>query len=257
MLKKVLSFAIAITLLVSLGVNGLAIETESNGLAIIIATVSLNGTQLDTDARVIGGVVYVPVRAACEGLGYTVEWTGTDGHKTVTASSNKNTVVVDVLKQTITVNGFSVSMNDGKSTSGCLLDNGYTYLSSELFSKAFSVTVQYDSQKSLVTITDSPKQVNTDTTVGSTVSVSLKGNPTTGYGWYYTIGDSGIIEKTDDFYTSDSNSASIVGAGGKYTWTFKALKAGDTTITFKYYRSWLGESSATASDTVIYKITVK
>ena len=257
MYKKIMSFVFAISLLMSLGVNGLALSKDSSGVAQILATVYLNGNQLDTDALVIGGLVYIPVRSVCEGLSYTVDWAGTDGRQIVTASSDTNTVVLDILLQTITVNGFSASVNDGDTTRSCFLQSGHTYLNSELFSKAFLADVQYDSGNSSVTITDSPKQIDSATTVGGKVSVSLKGNPTTGYGWYYTISDSAILEKTDDNYTSDSNSAEIVGAGGTFTWNFKALKAGEATITFKYYRQWLGESSATAADTVIYKITVK
>jgi predicted secreted protein len=257
MYKKMLSFVLAIGLLVSLGANGLALSTDSGGVAQISATVNLNGVQLDTEAMVIGGKVFIPVRSACEGLGYTVSWAGSNGRQTVTAASDKNTVVLDILSQTITVSGFSASMKDGETTQGCFIDDGHSYLSAELFSKAFFVSAQYDSGSGIVTITDSPKQIDTAATVGGTVAISLKGNPTTGYGWYYTIGDSAIIEKTDDSFTSDSSSAEIVGAGGTFTWNFKALKAGETTITFKYYRSWLGESSAAVGDTVIYKITVK
>jgi len=257
MYKKILSLAIAITLLMSLGVNGLALENRTDGIAIIIADVTVNGTKLDMVSEIRGGVVYLPVRSTCETLGDTVEWTGTDNQETVTIVSNSKTVILDIVKQTITIDGSASSMKDKNSSAGCFLDNGHTYLNSELFSEAFSVDVQYNASGSTVTITSKPEQINIATTVGSTIPVSLKGNPTTGYNWLYTIGDSSIIEKTTDNYVSDSKSASIVGAGGTYTWTFKALKAGETTITFKYYRSWLGESSATAEDTLVYKITVK
>ena len=59
MFKKILSFVIAICSLASLGVNGMALSAGSNGVAQILATVNLNGIQLDTDALVIGGAVYL------------------------------------------------------------------------------------------------------------------------------------------------------------------------------------------------------
>jgi len=257
MYKKILSLAIAITLLMSLGVNGLAIENKTDGIAIILAEVAVNGTQLDLNAEVKGGVVYLPVRSACETLGYTVEWIGTDNRETVTVVSKSKTAILDMVNQTITIDGSASSMKDANALPSCFLDNGHTYLNSEQFSAAFSVDSQYNASGSTVTITSKPEQVNISTTVGSAIPVSLKGNPTTGYAWYYTIGDSSIIEKTADNYVSDSKSASIVGTGGTYTWTFKALKAGETTVTFKYYRSWLGESSAAVVDTIVYKISVK
>ena len=89
--------------------------------------------------------------------------------------------------------------------------------------------------------------------VGESAFVVLDGNPTTGYTWHCTIGDESIIAKTCENYISDSD---LIGAGGKYTFGFKALKPGETTITFKYYRDWEGRE-ATAENTVVYKVTVK
>ena len=57
-------------------------------------------------------------------------------------------------------------------------------------------------------------------------------------------------------YTRRPQDRGIAGAGGTYVWNFKALKAGAATLTFKYYRDWEGESSATAQDTVVFIVTV-
>ena len=89
--------------------------------------------------------------------------------------------------------------------------------------------------------------------VGDLACATLDGNPTTGYSWYCTIGDDEVIAAESDDYTSNSD---LIGAGGTYSWRFKALKEGQTTITFKYYRSWEGEASATAENTVIYQVNV-
>ncbi|MPM08179.1 hypothetical protein SDC9_54491 [bioreactor metagenome] len=89
--------------------------------------------------------------------------------------------------------------------------------------------------------------------VGDTAGVTLKGNPTTGYAWYYSFSTDGVLTETKNSYTPDS---ALTGAGGTYVWNFKAVQPGKTTITFKYYRSWEGETSATAENTVTYNVTV-
>lgn len=87
--------------------------------------------------------------------------------------------------------------------------------------------------------------------IGQNGKVVLKGNPTTGYTWHYTIEDNNIIKLASESSIQDSN---LMGAGSTFIWNFKALKAGETKITFKYYRDW--ESSAKDTDTVEYTITV-
>lgn len=93
--------------------------------------------------------------------------------------------------------------------------------------------------------------------VGNLGKVTLKGNPTTGYSWHYVIADSTIFCASSQSYVADSAVSGVVGAGGTYNWEFRALKTGKTTITFKYYRDWEGESSATSDNTVVYNVTVQ
>jgi inhibitor of cysteine peptidase len=74
--------------------------------------------------------------------------------------------------------------------------------------------------------------------VGDTVEVVLKGNPTTGFGWMADITeeDAGIIQQVGEpTYVSDSD---LIGSGGTYTFTFKALKAGEAVLKLVYRRSW-------------------
>ena len=70
---------------------------------------------------------------------------------------------------------------------------------------------------------------------GETGTVTLKGNPTTGYSWHYTIDDDSIIKLDSESSVPDSG---LMGAGSTFTWNFKALKPGETKITFHYYRPW-------------------
>jgi len=90
--------------------------------------------------------------------------------------------------------------------------------------------------------------------IGETGRVILKGNPTTGYAWHYTIENSDLVKLDSAYTVRDSN---MIGAGNTFVWNFKALQAGRTRITFKYYREWEGEASATADNTVEYPIRVE
>jgi predicted secreted protein len=78
---------------------------------------------------------------------------------------------------------------------------------------------------------------------GSTVTAVLQGNTTTGYSWEYKIKDKSIVEYVSDEYKSDAATTSdgkpsMVGAGGKHTFVFKALKSGTTYVTFDYAQHW-------------------
>ncbi len=88
---------------------------------------------------------------------------------------------------------------------------------------------------------------------GEKFSLSLKGNPTTGYMWHYKIADATIVSVVSENITADSG---LIGAGSTFAWDFKALKAGATKITFKYYRDWEGEASTTAENSINYNISV-
>lgn len=92
--------------------------------------------------------------------------------------------------------------------------------------------------------------------VGGTARLSLDGNPTTGYTWHCAVADESILAQTSEDYISSSLDG-LVGAGGVYVWNFKALRAGETTVTLKYYRDWEGEDSVTAENTAVYQVTVQ
>ena len=71
--------------------------------------------------------------------------------------------------------------------------------------------------------------------VNQSFDINLKSNPTTGYTWE-SIFDPNYIQLIDEKYIADD--PSLIGSGGKTFIKFKALKSGDTNITFKYQRSW-------------------
>ena len=71
---------------------------------------------------------------------------------------------------------------------------------------------------------------------GSRVSIKLEGNPTTGYLWDLTECDQTILAQSSEVdYKSGS---SLVGAGGIYTFDFKAVDSGKTRVKLIYHRPW-------------------
>ncbi|MDP2891800.1 MAG: protease inhibitor I42 family protein [Bacillota bacterium] len=83
-------------------------------------------------------------------------------------------------------------------------------------------------------------------------TIVLKSNPTTGFDWYYTVDNEGIVLLVKDEYKTDN--PNLIGSGGMHTWIFQGVQEGTVKLTFKYYRSWEGESSAI--DTREYTIVV-
>jgi inhibitor of cysteine peptidase len=81
----------------------------------------------------------------------------------------------------------------------------------------------------------SGKQV--ELSVGQSLVVTLESNVTTGYSWSLAQNsDETVLSKTGNKYVAPQTT--LVGAGGKEEWTFKALKKGDSTISMGYSRLW-------------------
>jgi len=72
--------------------------------------------------------------------------------------------------------------------------------------------------------------------VGQKLQISLEGNPTTGFNWELLEYDPAVLKQVGDMeYKSDSK---LMGAGGVMTFTFEALKSGDTRLRLIYHRGW-------------------
>jgi len=72
---------------------------------------------------------------------------------------------------------------------------------------------------------------------GDQFEIALEANATTGFRWDVDIGPTatGRVELVEETYDLDS---SKVGAGGVQRFRFRAVRAGDATLTFRYRRSW-------------------
>jgi inhibitor of cysteine peptidase len=71
--------------------------------------------------------------------------------------------------------------------------------------------------------------------------VTLWSNQTTGFKWSGSamIGNQTIVQQTDHKYVAPE-AKEVVGAAGNEVWTFKAVKAGTTTVSMEYSQPWEG-----------------
>lgn len=83
---------------------------------------------------------------------------------------------------------------------------------------------------------------------GTDFSISLKGNPTTGYTWVLLnpeesskyLKATNLKEKNQGEYVIDKQNLELVGAGGTFVFKFDALESTDdaTPLKFAYLRLW-------------------
>lgn len=69
---------------------------------------------------------------------------------------------------------------------------------------------------------------------GDSFTITLRANMSTGYQWQLTKIDETMLQLVNSEYKPYATKR--LGADGKQLWTFKALKAGETSIAFKYVR---------------------
>ena len=76
---------------------------------------------------------------------------------------------------------------------------------------------------------------------GSTITVTLCSNPTTGFQWgeQAQISNTQVLKQTSSKMLAPANTG-MVGAPGNQEWTFEALQAGASTVSFSYSRPWEG-----------------
>lgn len=73
---------------------------------------------------------------------------------------------------------------------------------------------------------------------GDTLVITLEGNITTGYQWELLPNNDNILQLQGEPEYVQKSAGKLMGAGGVYHFTFKAAKAGNTSVALKYYRSF-------------------
>lgn len=73
---------------------------------------------------------------------------------------------------------------------------------------------------------------------GEEKEISLLGKDDEYYNWVYSIEDDSIVRVSNEEYYGEENSDEEYLLGGKYIFTFQALKTGKTRVKFSYVKSW-------------------
>ena len=95
------------------------------------------------------------------------------------------------------------------------------------------------------------------TSVGSTITVQLCSNRTTGFSWSENaqISDPSVLSQSGYNFVPPASTGGAVGVAGNEVWTFKALKAGSSTVYEEYSQPW--EGGQKAAWTFKLNVTVK
>jgi inhibitor of cysteine peptidase len=105
-----------------------------------------------------------------------------------------------------------------------------------------------------VNVDDSYSGKQVELAVGQSLVVTLASNITTGYSWSLTENSDGsVLSETGNEYVAPQTT--LMGAGGKEEWTFKALKKGTSTISMEYSRPW--ETDTPPAETFDLTVVVK
>ena len=131
----------------------------------------LDGVIISAPALIDGTAVWLPFRAVCEELGYTVNWKNAGGVITVYAVRDGDSVTIDATHQSVTHNGhlFDASVLSG---GGVRILSGRTYLTSGLFSSIFPISSAYDSAAGRLTLSrrfDNDMVIDTETVASQQV----------------------------------------------------------------------------------------
>jgi inhibitor of cysteine peptidase len=103
----------------------------------------------------------------------------------------------------------------------------------------------------VLTEDDNSRSIELDS--GQKLSISLEGNPTTGYTWEVESPDSGPLEQLGEPEFEASSEA--IGAGGRITLHFQATSPGETSLRLVYHRPW--EQGVPPEKTFEVKVSVK
>ncbi len=93
-----------------------------------------------------------------------------------------------------------------------------------------------------------------EVTVGRTLEVRLKENPTAGFRWNLTSQGEPQCKLLDDSYEAPS---AAQGQGGIHSWKFRAEKNGEGRIELAYARAWQQDAKPAQTFTLKVKVTEK
>jgi inhibitor of cysteine peptidase len=89
---------------------------------------------------------------------------------------------------------------------------------------------------------------------GSTFTVTLASNPSTGYKWDAVMSNPLVMGTAGGTYSSTAVTP-MPGSGGQEIWTFKGLAPGTSTLSMSYGQPWVGGAKNAKAFTL--SVTVK
>jgi inhibitor of cysteine peptidase len=94
--------------------------------------------------------------------------------------------------------------------------------------------------------------------VGDSLVIRLAGNPTTGFSWRTAklTGDA-VKDAGEPNYQTDARPQGMVGVGGTYTFTFKAVKEGKSDLELAYSRPWEKDTPPVETFKIAIDVTAK
>lgn len=114
----------------------------------------------------------------------------------------------------------------------------------DVYITAFIITILFLASLTSASAADPANNV-INVNLGQTFTISLPSNPSTGFQWH-AIYDTTYLELVNQNFESDN--PGVPGAGGNQTFTFKAIKSGQTNITFNYQRGNSAPENTTTFD---------
>jgi len=99
--------------------------------------------------------------------------------------------------------------------------------------------------------TPTPSGQQIPVALGQTFTIPLSANPSTGYQWAPTF-DAGALSLKSQTFVSNATTTRLVRVGGTDYFTFQALRAGTTSVTFDYVSPG-GQTTQSVNYTVIVR----
>gem|GEM_PF-556876 len=101
---------------------------------------------------------------------------------------------------------------------------------------ALLVIATLPADAALIELSEKDAGIVLDLQPGDQIAITLPGNPTTGYTWQLAAVRIDILEPVSDpEYIRDST---LIGAGGRFTFRFRARSRGYTKVVLAYLRTW-------------------
>jgi len=144
MVKKVSIVGVIISLLLSMLTYGFAAPDDR-------IAVELDGTQIEADAHIEEGNVYLPLRMIGEALGYKIQWSEKDNM--ISVSKPGKNILIDLKNNKIDENGHVYNMYwnySGTAANGGMIVGDSTYMGEGFFSDNFGLKVLWDRQNAKV-----------------------------------------------------------------------------------------------------------